>query len=271
MEERPKLKDIPLEEIEVGLSQARIRNVEKNMDVLLRSIKQRGLLQPITVFKNNGKYEIVIGQRRLLAFKKLGYNTIPCIVVKSYDDVFEAKMDSITENVIREDMQLQDKIVLCTELYHKYGGVKLVADELGWPLSMVAKYVKIERLPRILQVEVKEGRLDLEVALSTVDSMSLDTQGNIDNERALQLGLEIQRLNPQQRTMAYSVIVSHPTQSVEYIVEKAKDVKPYEEITIMFLRDELKRVKKFVKDFQKDSLEIGLIDLLNEGLEKYGY
>ena len=66
---------------------------------LALSIKEKGLLNPITVFeREDGRYDLIIGQRRFLACKQLGLETIPAIVRGSMDDT-DATILSLVENV----------------------------------------------------------------------------------------------------------------------------------------------------------------------------
>lgn len=243
---------------------------KKNIELLAESIKKRGLLQPVTVYKKDGKYELIIGQRRFLAFQHLGYDKIPCIVVDSYEDVLYAKMDSLTENEIREEMELRDKIEICTELYHKYGSVKAVAEELGWSPSLVSKYVKSERLPGILKEEVREGRMNMGIALQVIDALSPDGRP-IDEQKAYELALELQRMSPSERASTYGVIKSHPDQPVEKIIEKGKEPKAYTDITLKLFIEDFNKAKRYAEDQKKESVESALIDLIKEGLQRIGY
>ena len=76
--------EIKLKELIIGKHQHRTQSVGSEIDELATNIKARGLLQPIRVVSadspNDGKYEIIMGQRRFLAVKKLGWETITAIV-----------------------------------------------------------------------------------------------------------------------------------------------------------------------------------------------
>ena len=75
---------------------------ESSIDELASSIKEHGLLNPISVRKiGDHQYDIFAGQRRFLAMKQLGWTKIPCIVTEVTDDV--AKTRSLIENFHRQD------------------------------------------------------------------------------------------------------------------------------------------------------------------------
>jgi ParB family chromosome partitioning protein len=76
---------------------------------LALSIREKGLLSPITVLKNyDGTFDLIVGQRRFLACKQLGWKTIPAIIREEMDDT-DATVSSLVENVHRADMSPIDK------------------------------------------------------------------------------------------------------------------------------------------------------------------
>ena len=141
-----KYEKIPVNLIEVGTEQARLRKVDKNLDNLAENIKRLGLINPITVFPMEGKYVLIEGQRRLLAVKKLGWKEITAKIISKIEDPIFAKAYSFSENFLREDLVRKDVIDACTAFYKRYGSMKAVAEELGLPYHRVRKYVKYDRI-----------------------------------------------------------------------------------------------------------------------------
>ena len=82
-----------------------------------------GLLEPIVVTPSSkaGRYEILTGQRRFLAHRRLNKATILAIVRTDEIDEHLAKGISVTENVMRVDLTRKELIDSCTSLYKKYG------------------------------------------------------------------------------------------------------------------------------------------------------
>jgi ParB family chromosome partitioning protein len=98
--------DLNLSELRPPLNQ--LRGAE-HLHSLMRSISQKGLLQPIIVrtMENNNCYEIVAGYRRYYACKKLGWRKISCQIVELTDkEAFEV---SVVENVQRKTLNHIDK------------------------------------------------------------------------------------------------------------------------------------------------------------------
>ena len=96
--------EIDINKIEVNPNQPRSNFDSAELDSLSNSIKDLGIIQPITVRKiNSSKYEIISGERRYRATKKAGLTSIPCYIrgVKSESDILKM---SLVENVQRVDL-----------------------------------------------------------------------------------------------------------------------------------------------------------------------
>ena len=102
--------DLQMDSLEIGKAQVRLRDVGKDIDELAASIAKIGLLEPIVVAPGSapGKFEIITGQRRFLAHKKLGAETIMAAVLKSAVDETQAKVISVTENLVVSDLNSKD-------------------------------------------------------------------------------------------------------------------------------------------------------------------
>jgi ParB family chromosome partitioning protein len=103
----------------IGEAQVRLRDVGKEIDELAESISKIGLLEPIVVYEAEtpGKFEIVTGQRRFLAHQELKKPTIMAAILDGKVDEAEAKVISVTENLVRRDLNSNDLIDTCTYLY----------------------------------------------------------------------------------------------------------------------------------------------------------
>jgi len=113
------VRDIPIEKIVVGPSQSRVRQIEEDIDELAASIRKLGLLEPVVVYLLAGdKFELLTGQRRLLAAKSLGWEEIPAMIMERPPNEAFAKAVSLTENLVRRPLSTKDLIDACTTLYH---------------------------------------------------------------------------------------------------------------------------------------------------------
>jgi ParB family chromosome partitioning protein len=155
------------------------------------NIRIHGQLEPIITAPlpgRDGYYEILAGQRRYLAMRKLGARDITAAIIAEKPDNDTASALSISENLMRRDLGTLDLIDACTSLYRKYGSVKAVADKFGLPYARVRKYIKFDRLRPTLQALVRNGDLDLTTALRIEDHFA---QGTIDEQRLRQVAAEL--------------------------------------------------------------------------------
>jgi len=127
---------------------------DSSIDNLAESISKQGLLSPPTVRQNGDRYELVAGQRRYLACRKLGWKTIPCFVRNDLSDE-DATAVSLVENVHRAEMNPIDKAdALQTLLRHHKNNFGKVADETGIGVQTIRRYIALLKLPEELKQKI---------------------------------------------------------------------------------------------------------------------
>ncbi len=127
-----KTNNLSLADIVPNKYQPRKNFDEENLNDLINSIKERGVIQPIIVRKsetNNLKYEIIAGERRWLAAQKAGLNEIP-VVVTDADDLKSLEF-AIVENVQRHDLNPLEEAQ----------GYKRLIDEFAYDQHKVSKFI----------------------------------------------------------------------------------------------------------------------------------
>lgn len=139
---------------------------EEKLKELANSINQIGLISPITVIKSkeNGKYEVVAGYRRLEAIKLLGEDTIEAIII-DVDELSREKI-KIDENEIREPVSLVDQAVWIKRLQKKYD---MNIEQLQKTLSKSESYIR-ERLKIAEQDDIIKGiikQYDMKIGVVT--------------------------------------------------------------------------------------------------------
>lgn len=167
-----------LMDIEMGMvvpteAQPRQSFKEDTIKELAESIEKNGLLQPIVVRPmEKGKYQIIAGERRYRAFKKLGRTMIPAIV-RDYEDEEVDKLQ-LVENVQREDLNPYDEAIAYLKLKEKYG---LKQDDIAKAVGKSRPY--ISNMTRLLSLEdeilemLKNGEITVSHAKLI---LSLDTK-----------------------------------------------------------------------------------------------
>ena len=145
---------IPISKIKTNPYQPRKFFSETAIKELARSIREVGLLQPITLRSTASGYELVAGERRLRACKMLGMKEISAIVVPNMREC-EAALLAMIENLQREDLHFLEEAEGYQSLMRQHG---LTQEELGRRLSKsqscIANKVRLLRLPRSIKEKI---------------------------------------------------------------------------------------------------------------------
>lgn len=264
------VKEIPLEDLVIGLGQVRLRDPGKEISELADSIRKVGLLEPIVVCPadKQGKYEIITGQRRFLAHQELKKKTILAAILDGKVDETTAKVLSVTENLVRRDLNSKDLIDACTSLFKKYGSIKAVCEETGLPYPKVSTYVKYDRLQPELRELVDRGEVDIKGALRAQDAASVT--GKYLPEEALKLAKEMASMSGAQRAKLAKTREEDPTVPVEQAIEEAKTGAKITQIIVTLGAVELQSLKNYAKD-EGSSQDDAARALITEGLSSKGY
>jgi ParB family chromosome partitioning protein len=166
-----------VQELHVDLIDVSVFNTRKDLadgqqdssiEDLARSIEKQGLLSPITVYQTpDGRFALVAGQRRLMAHKHLGRETIPAIVHEEMSDE-DATAVSLVENVHRADMNPRDKAMAFKALVDQLGSVQAVSKATGVGDGTIRKYVHLVTLAPALQAQLAAGEVRNTEALASL-------------------------------------------------------------------------------------------------------
>ena len=154
-----RLKYILTDTIEPSSSQPRKKFDEKDLEDLSLSIREIGMIQPITVrYSGNGKYELIAGERRLRAAKRINLQFVPCIVSNVNDE--DSALMTLTENLQRKDLNCFEEAEGIRQLIEIFG---LTQDEaayrIGKSQSAVANKLRILKLPENVRSYIIENGL----------------------------------------------------------------------------------------------------------------
>ena len=161
MEKRGIMKflNLKIDKIVTNSNQPRKYFDNGKMSELKDSIKNSGLLQPITVRKiSNGKYEIVAGERRYRACRELGMESIP-VIEMNVGDARGYEL-SVLENIQREDLNPIEEAESYLMLMEVYGYTQeKLSEKLGKTRSSVSNKMRILKLPASVKEMVKKGEI----------------------------------------------------------------------------------------------------------------
>ena len=154
-----KLLNLKIDKIVTNSNQPRKYFDNGKMSELKDSIKNSGLLQPITVRKiSNGKYEIVAGERRYRACRELGMESIP-VIEMNVGDARGYEL-SILENIQRENLNPIEEAESYLMLMEVYGYTQeKLSEKLGKTRSSVSNKMRILKLPASVKEMVKKGEI----------------------------------------------------------------------------------------------------------------
>ena len=149
---------IPVAQIEPGLNQPRKHFDEEALAGLAESIRQHGIIQPLTVRRlSSGYYQIIAGERRWRAARMAGLAEVPAIVIEA-DDRMVMELGLI-ENLQRRDLDFWEEAKALERLTTVYGlSQEEAAAKVGKSQSAVANKLRLLRLPQdVLSLLRKNG------------------------------------------------------------------------------------------------------------------
>ena len=153
--------EIDVSKIDVNPFQPRSTFDKEKLDELITSIKNIGLIQPVTV-KNisKNKFQLISGERRLKAFKELKIKKIPSYV-RNADDNESLEM-ALVENIHRQDL---DSIEIAISYKRLIDEIKLTQEQLslkiGKKRSTISNYLRLLKLNPIIQSGIKDGFISM--------------------------------------------------------------------------------------------------------------
>ena len=162
--------EIDIEKIELNPYQPRTTFDEVALNELSESIKRLGIIQPITVRSNNGKFQLISGERRLRAAKIAGLNKIPAYV-RTANDQGLLEM-ALVENIQREDLDAIEVAISYQRLIDECSLTQEnLADRVGKKRATVGNYLRLLKLPAEIQLGLRQSHLTMghARALITID------------------------------------------------------------------------------------------------------
>lgn len=131
----------------------------EDLEDLVNSVKQHGLLQPLVVVEtSNGRYQLIAGERRLRAAKAAGLASVP-VVVRTATDEQQLEL-ALVENIQRQDLNPLERARGYERLMKRFGMTQeQVAKKLAKSRTAVANSLRLLALPEPIQKAISEGRL----------------------------------------------------------------------------------------------------------------
>ncbi|AKF93712.1 nucleoid occlusion protein [Brevibacillus laterosporus] len=156
--ENEEIKQIPVDEIVPNPYQPRTVFDDEKIEELCQTIKTHGIIQPIVVRVRNNQFEIIAGERRWRASKKIGMERIPAIV-KDFNDTQTASI-ALIENLQREGLTAIEEAYAYQKLIDLHNLTQeSLAQRLGKGQSTIANKLRLLHLPQQIQEALMARRI----------------------------------------------------------------------------------------------------------------
>jgi len=153
----PRIRMIPIDRLEANPRQP--RSELGNIQELMESIRNKGILEPIIVRPHGEKFEIIAGERRYMASKKLGLKEIPCLEMLVTDE--EAMEISLIENLQRKDLDIFEEADGLKALMTLYNySHQDIADKIGKARSTITEIISVSRIPHEIRDKLRQAAIN---------------------------------------------------------------------------------------------------------------
>lgn len=194
---------VPIEKIKANKDQPRKIFKDKELVELSNSIKENGIIQPITVSDEDGHFSIIAGERRFRASKLAGLNEVPVIIKKVTKK--DTLVMAIIENVQRSDLNCIEEGLAYYQLMNEFSLTQEeVAKKIGKERSTIANFLRILKLPReviqqIQRDELSFGHAKILASLKDDESIKRFAREAVDNSysvRELEKAIKAKKKRP---------------------------------------------------------------------------
>lgn len=187
------INEVALNQIIANPDQPRRTFDEEALEELTDSIREHGVISPITLRKNeDDTYMIIAGERRYRAAKKAGLTTIPAYIKEAKDE--QVMEWALIENVQREDLDAIEIALAYQRLMDEYQLTQeRMAEKIGKKRATITNYLRLLKLPAEIQMGVKDKKLDMGHARAILSSQSAEQQIAIYH-KILENGLSVRQV-----------------------------------------------------------------------------
>ena len=287
---------IKLGDLYIGPSNVRVENVDDEDAIadLAEHIGKHGLLEPIVVFDNTDldenhelyesrkeykeQFEILAGQRRWIAFKKLkdenpgkGWEKIPCHIREAPENDADAKAISLGEGLTQLPFTLADTQNACNDLFEIHNDAKIVSKKTGISIKLVERYVKFKRLDKLVQDNLisifKNPKTATLIAVEASDALS-GGDGEPEPEKILALAKKLgekKKKSQEEYKKMKQAAEENPNESVDKIEEEGEKIENPRKYSIVLMAKTANVLDKAANEHGRDS-EDEAVEIIEVGL-----
>lgn len=168
--------EVEIDKVLTNPFQPRTNFEEDAMQELANSIRELGIIQPITVRKTeNGTYQLITGERRLRAARMAGLTSIPAFV-RTADDQGMLEM-ALVENIQREDLDSIEVAISYQRLIEECSLTQEnLSDRVGKKRSTISNYLRLLKLPAEIQLGLRQKKLSMGHARTLINILDAGAQ-----------------------------------------------------------------------------------------------
>ena len=216
---------LPITKVEPRSDQPRTKFDDEKLQELADSIAQYGLIQPITVRKQeNGYYQIIAGERRWRASRKAGLSEVPAVIIEADDR--KATELALIENLQRQDLNPLEEAKGYQRLISEYNLTQEeAADRVGKSRPAVANAIRLLTLPEEVQEKLAAGTLTAGHARAVL-TLKTEKQQRDAAQKISALGLSVRQAELLCRNMSREPKPEKelPPLKVDYVAECEKNL-----------------------------------------------
>jgi ParB family chromosome partitioning protein len=220
--------ELDIDSIEVNPFQPRTNFNEESLRELASSIKELGIIQPITVRKIGfNKYQLVSGERRFKASKNIGLETIPSYIRIANDQ--ESLEMALVENIQRQDL---DAIEIALSYQRLIDEINLTQEQMsvrvGKKRSTISNYMRLLKLDPIIQTGIRDGFISMGHGRAIINIENENKQLEI-YEKILSQKLSVRQTEDLVRNKKGNKVISAPKKEdlPKYIKKGIKEISEY--------------------------------------------
>src|SRR5499425_3551133 len=152
--------ELPVDAISPNAKQPRKAFEDKALRDLAVSLSQSGVLQPVVVRRLGEGYQLIVGERRWRAAKLAGLTKIPAVIREATDA--QSLELALVENLLREDLNPMEEAEAYQRLLAEFGWTQEeLGERVGKDRSSVANFLRLLKLPEVIQADLRSGRLTM--------------------------------------------------------------------------------------------------------------
>lgn len=191
-EEKGNLIQVEIKKVKPNPYQPRGTFDQTKLEELVDSIRQKGLVQPIVVRQIEDGFELVVGERRILAAQKAGLSSVPALLLNKLTKQ-EMMEIALVENIQREDLNPIDQAKGYSRLITECGvSQKELSKRIGKDRSSISNILRLLNLPEKIQRYLSEGKLSEGHARAILAIPDKKSQVSLA-ERVIKQGLSVRK------------------------------------------------------------------------------